>query len=399
MRLALLFRLRHPCLMLCLNLFRNIHRLHVCFQGRALQECSGFFPATCRFRKVQTDLTACVHVRVRFQEALPVCHMHMHGAEPCQYVRDTVPVRSFPADIPEAAHVRQLEQDLQAGHRLSRLRHPNGQQPRLCVGRGAVDHICRAFLGFHPLIHGLHPEGPCVHHHGLGGRRGKPAGVHAHLRLTGAHVMPGTIHPGFHPGMVVIAVGPEWHIDLPGRDPAGAQRAHQQHRLLAAASEPAPDNGQRIGCAYVRGRVGGLFKAPAVHFLRRLCHALSPDPLLQRVMDAPVVKDQILIVDPRKEHKGQEYRIGDFPAVFAPHHFSMRADPFQQRVIHADPVRQRQCRFQPPHPFLMFHTHPHSSDAFHAAHLPDACFFFRCLRQCFSLASRRHFPMSFILFL
>ena len=84
-------------------------------------------------------------------------------------------------------------------------------------------------------------EGAGVHEHGA--RRGgvEPSQVKHSLGLAGAQKVPFAVGPGFHPGVVVVGVGPARRIDLPGGNARRPQRRHGQHRFLTAASHAAPD--------------------------------------------------------------------------------------------------------------------------------------------------------------
>ena len=57
-----------------------------------------------------------------------------------------------------------------------------------------------------------------VHEHSAAAGSIEPREIQNRLRLTGTQEAPFTIHPGLHPGMIAVGVGPARRIDLTCRD-------------------------------------------------------------------------------------------------------------------------------------------------------------------------------------
>ena len=90
-----------------------------------------------------------------------------------------------------------------------------------------AQHLLRAFVA---------TENTSVHEHPTGSRCIEPPKVEHRLRFAGSQEMPLAIHPGFHPGMIVIGVAPSGGIDLACGNAYRTESCHAERALLAAAS-------------------------------------------------------------------------------------------------------------------------------------------------------------------
>ena len=65
-----------------------------------------------------------------------------------------------------------------------------------------------------------------VHKHAARGRRIEPRQIEHGFGLTSSQEVPSAVHPGFHPGMIVVGVRPSRGIHLACRDAHGTQGSH-----------------------------------------------------------------------------------------------------------------------------------------------------------------------------
>ena len=146
----------------------------------------------------------------------------------------------------------------------------------------------------------------------------KPAPVQHRLRFTGTQIPPGLSVVGFHPSVIVIAVGPPGSVHLTGSDAHTAQSCHQESGLLPTTAKATGEHLQRRSCSAIGGAVGGFLGAPAVHFQDRLRQRKArkswSDPVMKQ---APAIL-QLLGVDPRIGHgpEKQVFRQSGAPRKF-----------------------------------------------------------------------------------
>ena len=154
----------------------------------------------------------------------------MQSAKPGTEAAFTFPVRPNGGNLAEMGAVHHLEM-----HRHIRLgipllvRHLHGSFRGQSIASQVIQHMAHILHGHHLQpgaclsqilvirLCGQQPAG--MNQHGPGRRTGKPSPVHHLLRLAGSQEDPFSVRPCLYPGVIVVTVGPQWHIHLPGRDP------------------------------------------------------------------------------------------------------------------------------------------------------------------------------------
>ena len=132
--------------------------------------------------------------------------------------------------------------------------------------------------------------------------------------------MPFPVHPGFHPSVVVIAMGPTWGVNLSGRDAHGAQGRHQQCGFFAATAPRGLDGGHGSTGAAVGAFVVDMLMAPMVHLKHGVIKRHVLNSCLQLFIIGSPESVKVLIVHPWRQHKMLEFSFGD---AGAPGHFSL----------------------------------------------------------------------------
>ena len=176
------------------------------------------------------------------------------------------------------------------------------------------------------------------------GRVRKPAPIQHRFRLTGAEIVPVPIAVSLHPGMVVVTVGPEGHVNLPGGNADTPQSGDREHGLLPAPSDAAAERRHGAFRPAVGGLIGHLLGAPAVHLQNGLPGGKPRRPGCQPVVEKPAAVHKIFGIDPGTEHIVEEKALRQFPAEGAvlPQKQGMAhvgQDGFRR---HGDKVRNRQ---------------------------------------------------------
>ena len=148
-----------------------------------------------------------------------------------------------------------------------------------------------------------------MHQNGASGRAVEPAAVQHSLRLTGPEEVPCAAAPDLDPCVVVIAVRPARHIDLPRRKAAGTQDIHRKHGLFTAAAEARAEHGQRAARALVRRLIGHMLGAPAVDLQNGGLLRKTAQPLGKRGIEHGAAVTQRLVIDARMQHIGKKQRL------------------------------------------------------------------------------------------
>ena len=158
----------------------------------------------------------------------------------------------------------------------------------------------------------------CMQQHGSGDRSIEPGQVKHRLGLAGAHEVPFSVRPYFHPGVVVVGVRPARGIYLPRRNARSPQGGNCQYGLLAAAPQTGAYGCFRSQSAAVGRTVGGLFVAPVVDFQGCFAyvHTLHPPAEGIRIHGAEIV--EILVVDPERQHEMTEFPLRYVPVHLVP---------------------------------------------------------------------------------
>ena len=142
------------------------------------------------------------------------------------------------------------------------------------------------------------PEAAAVNEHRPAGRIGKPTLIQHLLRLAGPQEMPLSIAPDLHPRMVVVAVGPAWGVNLPGRDAHGPESVNAKGGLLAAAAIAGVVSPHGGDGAVIRGLVHHLFRIPIVDLDDGVMGGQVPHPVRQKAVEIVAAVAQLLLVDP-----------------------------------------------------------------------------------------------------
>ena len=171
-----------------------------------------------------------------------------------------------------------------------------GKNPGAGVAAGTVD-------GF---IEGAACPAFGIHQHGPGSRGGEPAPVQHGFRLTGTQIVPASVDPHLHPGVIVITMGPTGAIALPGGNAHAAQCGYGQNTFLTAASPCAPQHSQRAQGAVIGGGVGSVGIAPIVDGQGGLGHGLTLDMGQQFPEQKTPAAIGIFRIDPVVQHIGKE---------------------------------------------------------------------------------------------
>ena len=164
-----------------------------------------------------------------------------------------------------------------------------------------------------------------MNQHGSRGSIGKPPPVKHLLRLTGSQKTPSAIHPGLHPGMIVITVSPSRRIHLPCRNPHTAQRRYQKDRLFPAPPASAYNHCLRTDRPPVGGSIGSLAGTPVIDPFYSLLQRIIPNHGLQHFIEPAPAVCQGLTVHPVAEHIVQKHFLGKLsgPQIFFPEKKSM----------------------------------------------------------------------------
>ncbi len=197
-----------------------------------------------------------------------------------------------------------------AGHRQAGLvQGLHRQGSSMCISFQMVQDLCHAFGAYLRILRLLFSEPSGVENHGTGGRLNEPSSVQLLLRLAGSQKMPFSVAPHLYPGMIIVTVGPERRVDLPGGNAHAAQSRHPKSGLLPAAAHGDPEHGPGVLGPPVRGSIGGLPGAPEINFYSAVIHssALCQQRIFsQRACDlfmkkSPYIRD-ILIVHSIMKH-------------------------------------------------------------------------------------------------
>jgi len=207
------------------------------------------------------------------------------------------------------------ERDLRTGDRHSR-RGDNADVERSDLGV-AVEYIDLAVTGRggeHLLSSCIGSHHPGVDEHGAARRLLEPAHIEVRLRLAGAEKIPLPVGPEFHPGMIVVAVGPARSINLARRNADRAQGGDRENRLFAAAADGAAHRRQGSGGAHVRSTVGDVLVAPVVDLEGGLAHGQALHPLPEQTVQDDAGGIEVFVIYAQGENKVEEEIVGDAAA-------------------------------------------------------------------------------------
>ena len=187
-----------------------------------------------------------------------------------------------------------------------------------------------------------------VHQHATGSRLVEPAEVEHRLGLAGSEEVPPAVHPGLHPGMIVVGVRPARCVHLAGRDADGAECRDGEGALLAATPDGGTQRVHRRRGAAVAGLVADVLVAPVVDLEHSAVHRLALHALLQLVVVDDAEGVEVLVVDTQGQDEVPPLPAGDLraPGHLAP---GLQGDldislPEPARVVHA--VGQRHVGVQ-----------------------------------------------------
>ena len=128
--------------------------------------------------------------------------------------------------------------------------------------------------GHHALFSCFFPAGgnsvkpSGMNHHGPGRRICKPSVIQGR-RFACAEKIPYALMPDFHPGMIVVTVGPFRRVYLSGRNSDTPHRVHCKHGFFSAPSVSSAVYGQGGQRPVVAAVIGSFLGAPVVYFFRR----------------------------------------------------------------------------------------------------------------------------------
>ena len=166
-------------------------------------------------------------------------------------------------------HIQHIEPDPGPGQgRALGVCHRYGQSGSLCIPAGFVVHQAHP-LTLHQslLLQSLADEiekDSAAHHHGPAGGAVEPAPVQNRLWLTGAQEVPVSLDVDLYPGVVVVAMAPPGHINLPCGNADRPEGCHAKGGLLSAPAQAAVVAGDGVHGTGVCGLIGHLPGAPAV---------------------------------------------------------------------------------------------------------------------------------------
>ena len=149
--------------------------------------------------------------------------------------------------------------------------------------------------------------------------------------------------------MVVVAVGPAWGVNLPGRDAHGPESVNAKGGLLAAAAIAGVVSPHGGDGAVIRGLVHHLFRIPIVDLDDGVMGGQVPHPVRQKAVEIVAAVAQLLLVDPDVEHVVAEDVLRQVPGVggvFPQKHPVFRAGEEQGRGI-VGPVAEGAVGVQP----------------------------------------------------
>ena len=110
--------------------------------------------------------------------------------------------------------------------------------------------------------------------------------------------MPGSVGPGFYPGVVIVGMCPTRGVHLARRNAHGAEGGNGEGAFLAATPRGGLEGGHGRGGAGIGGLVGDVFVAPMVDFQHGIAHAQPFDALLELVVVGGAEFVETLVVDP-----------------------------------------------------------------------------------------------------
>ena len=253
-------------------------------------------------------------------ESGPVARPDQHIAQAGVQTGAALRIRRDARYGAEIAVIEDLVFDLDAGHRLPVLIDDRDRGP--ARGDVVADHVDLGIDGIldddvlRSLVVAGHlsVEQQRARHGGM-----EPAHVEFGIRLAGAQVIPRAIHPGFHPGMVAVGMGPERRIDLPGRDAGRTQGGHRESRFLAAAAETGGHQRHGAAGARIRSHIGHPFVAPVVDLQHGVVHGHPLHALAKFVGIEGAEAVQVFIVDTEGQDEMAKLALRDAPGHPIPH--------------------------------------------------------------------------------
>jgi len=204
------------------------------------------------------------------------------------------------------------EGHLRPGHRpAGGVHHPHPRLAQRGVAGGEVQHGAERRALQHRLRAGVGAVHAGVDEHRPAHRLAEPRQVQLRLRLAGAQVMPGAVHPRLHPGVVVVGVGPARRVTLAGGNPGGPERRDREHRLLAAAPVTGADGRERRAGARVGALVDHPLVAPVVDLEHRLPQGEPGDAVPELGVHVLAEGVEGLVVHAQRQDEVAEQRVGD----------------------------------------------------------------------------------------
>ena len=190
--------------------------------------------------------------------------------------------------------------------------YPDGDPLGLCIFAKKIDDPVHSVFSNDIFVrHGtVVPSG--TDHHCSGCSVGKPALIQNCFRLTGSQVMPVAVAPDLHPGVVVVTVGPSWHIYWSRRDSCTSQHIYHKNRFLTAASHTASVDFQSRAGTHIRSLIHHFASAPVVDLQRSFHHAHALDPVLYFLPEISTAGFNFFIISSMKKHIVQKIKLRVF---------------------------------------------------------------------------------------
>ena len=137
-----------------------------------------------------------------------------------------------------------------------------------------------------------------MHHHCSGRSIGKPPLIQDHKRLTCACEIPFSVTPKLHPCVVVITVGPPWHIHLPRRNSHTPKCIYQKNRLLTAASVTSSIYRKCRKCTVITTMISSFLRTPVIYLNCRIFRIFSFNSILQLIPEKASTRKYLFLIHP-----------------------------------------------------------------------------------------------------
>ena len=127
--------------------------------------------------------------------------------------------------------------------------------------------------------------------------------------LASSQIMPVAIAPDLYPGVVVITMGPSWHIHRSCRDSGTSHYIYHKDGFLTTAAYTASVNFQCGAGTHVRSLVHHFSRTPVIDFQCSFHHGLPLDLILYFFPEIGTAWFDFFIICPMKKHVIQEIKL------------------------------------------------------------------------------------------